>query len=572
MDESAQSQRLLLAAILSFAILMGWYYVFPPKKTPPSGPVVAGQTEGTKSSSLAKSSTPAAVAASSTVSVPREQPSVAIEHAEFTGSVGGPDPKKPMPFKLVLTNEGGGVEHFELPSYHERDSSNQATKEPIALSQAAGGADLYEQMAGLQFEDASFSLPPRPVYEVAEKQAGSVRYRYRTGGVEIEREYHVRPDSFEIEMAVSVRNRSADPQHYRLAIGAAMTMRPELASGGFLFMPPPDHMDGLCYSDGKVRRAAQKSLAKETERFQEGVKWVAIDRQYFVAAIIQRDGVEATCELSGRGLAARAALRLPATTLGPGEERRHKFTAYLGVKQPSLLTQADAQLEAAVDYTILGLNLALLCQGLLFILGLIHRLSGSWGVAILGLTVIVKLILFPLNQRSGKSMRAMSALKPEMDKIREKFPEDRQRQSEELMKLYKQYGVNPASGCLPILLQMPIWFALYRALWVSIDLYQESFLWMPDLTARDPFWILPVALVLVMFVQQKMTPSTMDPTQQKIMLYMMPLIFGATMAALPAGLAFYILVNSLLTIAQQHFINRSIGPVAGPASAPGATA
>jgi YidC/Oxa1 family membrane protein insertase len=133
-----------------------------------------------------------------------------------------------------------------------------------------------------------------------------------------------------------------------------------------------------------------------------------------------------------------------------------------------------------------------------------------------------------------------------------------------MMRIYREHNVNPASGCVPVLLQMPIWFALYRALWVSVDLYQESFLWIPDLTARDPLWILPVTLVAVMFLQQKMTPTAMDPAQQKMMLYVMPLLFGSMMSALPAGLCFYILVNSLLTIVQQHFINKSIGSLGGP--------
>jgi YidC/Oxa1 family membrane protein insertase len=209
---------------------------------------------------------------------------------------------------------------------------------------------------------------------------------------------------------------------------------------------------------------------------------------------------------------------------------------------------------------------------LLAILAFIHSFTGSWGMAILGLTVIVKAALFPLSQRAGKSAKAMAALKPEMDATKERFKDDPQRQQEEMMKLMRAHGANPASGCLPVLIQMPIWFALYRSLWVSVDLYQEPFLWMPDLTARDPLWILPVLLVVVMYLQQKMTPTTMDATQQKVMLYFMPLMFGAMMAALPAGLAFYILVNSLLTIAQQHFINRSIGPLTGSSSAQEAAA
>ena len=162
-------------------------------------------------------------------------------------------------------------------------------------------------------------------------------------------------------------------------------------------------------------------------------------------------------------------------------------------------------------------------------------------------------------------MRAMSKLKPQIDALKEKFPDDRQRQSEEMMKLYRDHNVSPASGCVPMLIQMPIWFALYRALWVSIDLYQESFLWIPDLTSRDPYWILPAILVIVMFLQQKMTPTTMDAAQQKMMMtggtaqqeqqkfmqYFMMGFFFLIFNGFPSGLNLYYTLFNLLTIVQQ---------------------
>lgn len=565
MDESGHNQRLLLAAVLSFAVLLGWFLIFPQKKPQPA-------PDGGGAVATATTATPVAMPEPTRTATGARSARVETkpELFEFEGVVPGADEDAAVPFRLALTNVGGGLERFELPSYRERDASNQPTDQPITLtSPAEHQADLSAQMFGLRLgEGSTFKLPDRPVYEVVERGDNQVRYRFVTDeGVEIEREYHLAKDSFQIEMAVTVRNKTESTQKHRLAIQTARESADAMESGSFLFMPPPDHLDTLCYTDDKVERYAQKSVADEAESFKEAVKWVAMDRQYFLAAVIQRDAVDAECRLTGKGKLGVATLILPEVSLAPGQEHRHKLTAYVGVKQPELLTRVDAEVESAIDYRILGLNLALLCELLLAILSMVHGLTGSWGVAILGLTVIVKAVLFPLNQRSGKSMRAMAKLKPEMDKIREKFPEDRQRQSEEMMRLYKTYGVNPASGCLPMLLQMPIWFALYRSLWVSVDLYQEPFLWMPDLTARDPYWILPVVLVAVMFVQQKMTPTTMDPAQQKIMLYVMPLMFGFMMAALPAGLAFYILVNSLLTIVQQHFINRSVGPVEGSPSA-----
>ncbi len=569
MEETEHNQRLIRAALVCFLVVSVWWFLFPP--TPPKRSVSASAAVETSTATAEIGAAPTPVAAPSEVTQ-----NVKPELFVFEGEVPDEDESlAAMPFRLALTNVGGGIETFELPGYRERDGDNQPLDEPIRLTMpAAAEADLKSQMAGIEFlEGTTFTYPRRAIYEVVQKSADGVRYRFVTPeGVEVEREYRLNKSSFEVELAVTVRNKSAQPQRHRLEISSAQRTTEAMDSGGFLFMPPPDHLNGMCFTDGSVERETQQALEEDTEKFRDSVKWIATDRQYFLAAIIQRDGAEAECTLSGGQRVAKASMALPEVTLRPGEERRHKFTAYLGVKKPELLTRVDSQLEASIDYSIMGLDLAPLCEGLLLILGFIYGLTKSWGLAILGLTVLVKVALFPLNQRSGKSMRAMSALKPEMDKLKEKFPDDRQRQSEEMMKLYRTHNVSPASGCVPMLLQMPIWFALYRSLWVSVDLYQQPFMWIPDLTARDPYWILPVVLVGVMFLQQKMTPTTMDAAQQKMMMYIMPLMFGGMMAALPAGLCFYIFVNTVLTIVQQHFINKSIGPIGGSPSEQGAAA
>ncbi len=572
MEDSSQTQRLILAAILCFGVIIAWEHFFP--SMPPASTQAPASSADAGLEPEQNAGTPR-VTRSSTLAAgadPSGEAEIAIETFEFRGEVKGSD-GKPIPYELSLTNLGGGIERFALPSFFERTNVNASTENVIHLAETDLGPALERQMAGIELVgDSTVRLPKRPIYTVVDKTDKTILYRYETPeGLVIDREYSLSADSFAIEMAVTLRNDSGKPQSLQLQISSVLE-RTASAESAFFFAPAPDHLSGLCFTEGKVEREAQQSLAEEGKHFEQAVKWVAMDRQYFVAAIVQRDGSDAECRLRGSGRSASASLLMPLTKLDAGEEKRHKFTSYLGVKKPEFLTRVDAGLEAAVDYTILGLNLAIICEGLLAIMALIFGFSGSWGLSILGLTVLVKLVLFPLNQRSGKSMRAMSALKPEMDAIRVKFPDDRQRQSEEMMRLYQKYNVNPASGCVPILIQMPIWFALYRALWVSVDLYQADFMWIPDLTARDPLYILPALLIVVMFVQQKTTPTAMDPTQQKIMLYMMPLLFGSMMVFLPAGLVFYILVNSVLTILQQHFINKSIGPAKGPSSAQPATA
>ncbi|MBK8010838.1 MAG: membrane protein insertase YidC [Deltaproteobacteria bacterium] len=604
MDESANSKRLILATGLCLVVMVLGQIFMPPKKAAgPNGEgsaqdaMVAGEGARTSTLSGARTGERSDERRAGRAGVDDgtgnggangegevlDEPPVEAATFLFQGEVPGDAGAAAIPFEVALTNMGGGIDSFRLLTYRERNSKNQPSDLPIQLANSIAGMQgreaAIQQMAGVEFtEGTSFRTPALIPYKVVESTADRVVYQYRSpDGVEIEREYSFRKDSFEVELAVTVRNESPKTQRHNMRISTALHTTDAMKKGsGFLanFIPPGDHLDALCFNDESVTRVAHQTLVGETDGRHEdnGVRWVAADRQYFVAAIVLRDRAEAACRLKAEGPILRASLEMPEVVLEPGQEKRHKFTAYLGVKKPALLTLMDAQVEGAVDYRILGMNLAPLCAALLWILGMVHRLSGSWGIAILGLTVLVKLVLFPLNQRSGRSMRALSQLKPAMEAIKAKFPEDRQRQSEELMKLYREHGVNPAGGCLPILIQMPIWFALYRALWSSVDLYQQGFLWLNDLTTPDPYWVLPVLLIVVMFLQQRMTPSTMDAAQQKIMQYTMPLVFGAMMIALPSGLCFYILINTLLTIVQQHLINKSVGPVGGSQSAQGAAA
>lgn len=571
MEEDAQNRRLVLAAALCLVVLQIW------------GLLNAGTMEtepgldaGVVTTSSASAPTEPALAETATVAIEvAKTRAVEPELFEFVGSV--PIDDQQVPFQVSLTNVGGGIERFTLPTYFERDADNLATDEPISLADptsqmADAEAAAFRQAAAISFgRQTSFSVPERMVFEVVEKSDHRIRYRFVTSdGIEVEREYQFRADSFEIEMAVTVRNRSGKAQDYRLEVSNALAANEAMKRGGGFFsgfVPPPDHLQTQCFTDGDVERADYREVDGEGEAYSDDVRWIAIDRQYFLAALVSRGEDTGECELMADGDVARSVMQLPRVELRPGEERRHMFTAYFGVKKPSLLTRVDAGLEGAIDYTLFGgLNLALLCTALLWVMGVLFSMTGSWGFAIIGLTLLVKVVLFPLNQRSMKSMRAISALKPEMDKIRTKHAGDQQRQNEEMMRLYREHNVNPAGGCLPMLLQMPIWIALYRALWASVDLYQQEFLWISDLTTRDPYWILPVLLVVVMFLQQKTMPSTMDAAQQKIMLYTMPLFFGFMMSALPAGLCLYILANTVLTIVQQHLINRSIGPMEGPPS------
>jgi YidC/Oxa1 family membrane protein insertase len=202
--------------------------------------------------------------------------------------------------------------------------------------------------------------------------------------------------------------------------------------------------------------------------------------------------------------------------------------------------------------------LAILCRPMLWLMQIFFSVFGNWGVAIILLTVVVKLLTLYWTQKSMRSMKEMQRLKPKMDELRERFKDDKERLNQELMSLYKVHKVNPLGGCLPMLIQMPIWFALYRTLGNAVELYRSDFIfWVKDLTSPDPYYILPLALGVAMYGQQAISPQPMEGTQAKVMKYFMPGMFTVMMIALPSGLTLYIFVNTLLTMVHQWYMNKT---------------
>ena len=201
---------------------------------------------------------------------------------------------------------------------------------------------------------------------------------------------------------------------------------------------------------------------------------------------------------------------------------------------------------------------SILAKPLLSILKFFYSYTRNYGIAIILITIILKLLFFPLTQKSYKSMKEMQKLQPKMTELKEKHKNDRDAMNRAMMELYKTHKVNPMGGCLPMLVQIPVFFALYKALMFSIELRHAPFaFWITDLSAKDPYYITPVIMGVTMFIQQKMTPSNMDPVQAKMMLAL-PVVFTFMFLNFPSGLVLYWLVNNILTIAQQYYINKSL--------------
>ncbi len=243
----------------------------------------------------------------------------------------------------------------------------------------------------------------------------------------------------------------------------------------------------------------------------------------------------------------------------------YRFKLFNGPKDVNYLELTTPSMKESLDQGIFSFISAPLHRAMIWL----HGIFGSWPLAIIVLTLIVKLLLLPLTNKSYKSMQKMAKLKPQIEEIKKRFPDDRQRQSQEQMALMKREKVNPLGGCLPMLIQMPIWFGLYQMIFSSVEFYHEPMLWIPDLSAPDPLFILPVVLGLLMFAQTMLTTSmgTMDGLQGKIMKFGMPIMFAAFMLFLPSALVLYILVSTVLTVIQNVVIRKNMDPAPKAAAA-----
>jgi YidC/Oxa1 family membrane protein insertase len=284
------------------------------------------------------------------------------------------------------------------------------------------------------------------------------------------------------------------------------------------------------------------------------VVWGSLQSKYFMTAAVPLSGAAEKIRVAMNGDLLESVLVAPALQLPPGGYRQFDYLLFFGPKDHELLKVADHRLDEAVHFGFFDL----LAKPLLYVLVFFYGFLKNYGLAIILLTVIIKLLFWPLTHKSFASMKAMQKLQPEMQKLRDKFKNDKERLNRELMELYKTHRVNPLGGCLPMLVQIPVFFALYKVLLDSIALRQAPFmLWLTDLSAKDPYYITPLLMGASMFVQQKMTPTTADPMQAKIFMFM-PVIFTFLFLNFPSGLVIYWLVNNLLTIAQQYYINRRL--------------
>ncbi len=319
-------------------------------------------------------------------------------------------------------------------------------------------------------------------------------------------------------------------------------------SSNFL-MPSFDHQDFVYTSEGKTH-SERISSVKAGVIFQkdaDNVSMASVGSQYFVAAFVNKSDIAPKVMNKVEGVKATLTLVYDLKNTKVSELKQ---IFYMGAKKTETLQNIDPSLPDVLNYGIFGF----ISKILLVLLKFIHSFVGNWGVAIILLTIVVRTVLLPFNVMSFRSAQAMQKIKPKMDDVKARYKSDPVRMNKETMALMKENNANPLSGCLPMLLQIPIFFAFFATISTSVELYHQPFFgWIHDLSSYDPLFILPILMGLTMFFQQKLTPTTMDPMQAKILNFM-PLIFTLFMVTLPSGLTLYNFISALFGVTQQYFL------------------
>jgi membrane protein insertase, YidC/Oxa1 family, C-terminal domain len=423
------------------------------------------------------------------------------------------------------------------------------------------------------FTKADFAWNDGIAWSVSRPAAGSVVFRAETDDVVVEKRYTLEAQRYRLQMSVIVQNKGSKPLDHGLAVRIFAAQDPEKKGGGFFSYATANLAEMVCYISDKAKRSTVDALVKEPQDFVGGVRWASAGDKYFTIAAVpfpENPPRDRGCKQRALdAITAEVALSFATRTLAPGEKTEYPFIVFAGPKYTHDLETVrpggeDAKLADSVDVTFAPLS-----RPMLALLKQFYRLSGNWGIAIILLTIFVRLVTFYPTHRTLVSAKKMQGLSGKIADLRKKHENDKQKLGVETMNLYKAHGVSPFGGCLPSLIQMPIWIALFSTLNYAVELYHSSFFWyITDLSAKDPYYLAPLLMGSVMFLQMRMSPAGTDPQQQKMMSVMMPVMFTGFSLFLPSGLSIYTLTSYLIGILQQLYVNRRFRPShGGPALA-----
>jgi YidC/Oxa1 family membrane protein insertase len=555
------NRRLFLFAALVFIaylIYQAWMQDYGPKTPAVQSPAISSTTTPTPEIPSAPNATaPAAETASSAL--------VAAPSATAARSPEGQQIHvRTDVLDVIIDTAGGDIRQAELPKYPVELKKPQLVK---VLN--SDNAELLIAQSGLQ----THSGPAAPTHEALYTTS---QYQYTLGpdqktlnvalswkdkqGLEVLKTYTFTRGSYQIGLAYDVHNESSE------AWSGAQYLQFEnqytQESHSLFSVQRYDYQRVALYGSDGYHQYEFKDLTETPVNKTAAGGWISVVNHYFLAAAIPEDqawsksaeNLYYTRALGNERFFVGTITALK--TVNPGGNARFEDKFFIGPKLQTRLAEVAPGLELTVDYG----KLTIIAEPIFKLLNLIHRFIGNWGWSILVLTLLFKLLFYPLNQISGRSMAKMRRVQPRLKALQERYKDDKQKLGQATMEFYKKEKINPMGGCLPMLVQMPIFFALYYVLVYSVELRQSPWLgWIHDLSAPDPLYILPVVYGVVMFIQQRISPQpTTDKMQQRIMMAM-PLGMAVLYAVLPSGLALYYVANTILTIAQQWRINSIVG-------------
>lgn len=546
-----QGKRIVLFVVIAGAIFLGWQFLFPPAKPPKKAPVAATDTTAVQSPTWSAGSTapPPAPGTGSAPAAGSATPPPAVQPAE------APVPETTLQLatsrmQLTFSNIGATIKRV-----HRLDDPMKGGRvnDDLFVSNQPGVG-----FAATSFVNSTYPLAPLAAWTGEAVSATKVRYTYARDGLTLVKEFEVLPDDWMVKVTLDVTVAAAASQ--RLAV-SMFAMAPKVEGQRTWPKIPWAKCDirGSIYGVNPHKASAPSTRSGQ-------VRFFGAATPYFMFGLAPRPTGSETYDCNVYPLpavkdAAQIDLVYAETKIPAGETIRKELYGYFGPSYLDKFEHADdvAGFKMGLRDTVDFGWFSFISKPLLWLLRHIYGLVSNWGIAIILLTVLVKAATLYWTNKSMRSMKAMAALKPEMEALQKKYGDDRQKMQQAQMELFKRHGVNPLAGCLPMLLQMPIWMGLYRMLSHAGELHQAVFIpgWLDDLTLQDPYYILPVSLMGLMFLQSKLQPATTDNAQQKMLTYGLPLMFGVMGLWFPAGLTVYITTNTLLGIAHTMYMKRS---------------
>jgi YidC/Oxa1 family membrane protein insertase len=564
-----ETKRFILALSLSMIVFLVYVRFFAPKP-PEQAPVPPVQQETAQPQTQKPAAAP-----------PRETGQLA---AKIKPAVKGKEIVIETDLVRATVNTAGGVlSGLELKHYREAD------KTPVGLGV------LYDKLSGRAPREekpkrALGNVQLVPTYENIDSRTmvsplsliplektlnalGQVEYRADRdslrldkdrskdtlvltyagpGGIAIKKQITFYNNSYKIDVAVKTKG----IEGYNLLLGTDFGLADKVSKDA------AGRVGFIAVVDGKTVKDKIEKIKNEVQ-YSGSIAWFAQEDKYFTASLVYGEQGIVTARREA-GLPQFGDLLTSDLTVKEKPETR-SFSLYAGPKSYTLLQEQGHGLEQMVDYGWFGI----LAKPMFWLLQQFYRVSGNYGIAIILLTIVVRLLLFYPSLKSATAMEEMKKIQPQLTALREKYKKDPQRMNQEMMKMYKEHKVNPLGGCLPMLLQLPFFVALYNVLSVSIELRQSPFIsaWIKDLSVYDPYYILPVLMGVSMVFTMKMTSTTVDPQQQKIMMFM-NIAFIFLFAWLPAGLLLYITLSNVLSIVQQLYVRRLLGTAAAGTGTP----